>query len=123
MLDYKPKVTSDPQLLYLRASVSLKGLAPGEYDLTIILHDEIAKGSSASQVIKFKVIPAKDPRRTGERDAPLRSRNGFVCSTPLFVDSSWLPNLDDDYYRRSVLRSSLGRHKAARQNVVIWSVR
>jgi hypothetical protein len=70
MLDYKPKAANYPQLVFLKAAISLKGLSPGEYDLTITLHDEIAKGTSASQVIKFKVIPPKDPRKDAEARAP-----------------------------------------------------
>jgi hypothetical protein len=70
MLEYKPIAASIPQLVYLKASISLKGLTPGDYDLTIILHDEIAKGAPASQVIKFKVIPPKDPRKEQEARPP-----------------------------------------------------
>jgi hypothetical protein len=62
MLDYRPRAAVTPERVYLKASVSLKGLVPGDYDLTVILHDEIAKDISVSQVIKFKVIPPKDPR-------------------------------------------------------------
>jgi hypothetical protein len=91
LLEYKPKVTSYNQSLYLKAAISLKGLAPGEYDLTIILHDEIAEGSSASQVINFKVIPPKGPRKEKETRPPHE------------LDSLYLPFLDvmvpndDDY--------------------------
>ena len=91
MLDYKPKAATYPQLVYLKASISLKGLAPGEYDLTIILHDEIAKGAPASQVIRFKVIPPKDPRKEKEARPPSE------------LDSLYAPFLDftgedeDDY--------------------------
>jgi hypothetical protein len=63
MLDYRPRAPVTPERVYLKASISLKGLAPGDYDLTIILHDEIAKDTSVSQIIKFKVIPPKDPRK------------------------------------------------------------
>jgi hypothetical protein len=70
MLDYRPRAAITPERVYLKASISLKGLAPGDYDLTIILHDEIAKDSSVSQVIKFKVIPPKDPRQQPEGRQP-----------------------------------------------------
>ena len=60
----------NPERVYLKASISLKGLAPGDYDLTIILHDEVAKETSVSQVIKFKVIPPKDPRNEPEARQP-----------------------------------------------------
>jgi hypothetical protein len=61
MYEYKVKDQRSPRLLYMKNSISLKGLPPGEYDLTMILHDEIAKGPPAKQVIKFRVIPADLP--------------------------------------------------------------
>jgi hypothetical protein len=69
MLEYKPTAVGHPELVYLKSSVSLKGLAPGDYELTIILHDELAKGAAATQGIKFKVIPPKDPR--AEKPSPM----------------------------------------------------
>ncbi len=61
LLEYKPQAPSPPQFIYMKCSISLKGLAPGEYDLVIILHDEIAKSAAATQIVKFKVIPAANP--------------------------------------------------------------
>jgi hypothetical protein len=62
MYEYKPRNEQrPPRLLYMKNSISLKGLSPGEYDLTLILHDEVAKGAPAKQVIRFRVIPADDP--------------------------------------------------------------
>jgi hypothetical protein len=60
--EYKPRDAQPPQHIYMKSAISLKGLAPGNYDLTIILHDQVAKGSPATQVVKFKIIPAIDPR-------------------------------------------------------------
>jgi hypothetical protein len=62
MYEYKPRNTRPPRFLYMKNSISLKGLSPGEYDLTLIMHDEVAKGPPAKQVIKFRVIPADDPQ-------------------------------------------------------------
>jgi hypothetical protein len=63
VVDYEPKTKDPPRQLYIRNTISLKGLEPGDYELTIILHDELDKGSPASrQVVKFKVIPPYDPR-------------------------------------------------------------
>ena len=70
MLEYKPRAELHPQFVYLKIAVSLKGLSPGDYELTIILHDEIAKGAAASQVIKFKVIPPLDPSKVKEPSPP-----------------------------------------------------
>jgi hypothetical protein len=70
LLDYKPVFASPTRFIYLKQSVSLKGLAPGDYDLRIILHDEIAKGAPASQVVKFKIIPAADPRKAKDTNPP-----------------------------------------------------
>jgi hypothetical protein len=63
MFEYKPKSEQPPRLLYMKNAISLKGLPPGDYDLTLTLRDEIAKGSSAKQVVKFRIIPADDPTK------------------------------------------------------------
>jgi hypothetical protein len=63
MLDYTAKSPRPPERIYFRNTISLKGLKPGDYDLVIILHDEIDKGAAATQVVKFRVIPAADPRK------------------------------------------------------------
>jgi hypothetical protein len=82
LLEYKPVFETSERLIYLKQSVSLKGLAPGDYELTIILHDEIAKGAPATQVVKFKVIPSLNPRKVKE-PAP-----------PNELDALYLPFLD-----------------------------
>jgi hypothetical protein len=66
LLDYNPKKAFPPQNISLRNTISLKGLPPGDYDLTIILRDEIAKSPPATQVVKFRVIPAQDPRKAAD---------------------------------------------------------
>jgi hypothetical protein len=70
LLDYYPRSEYPPQNIYLRNTISLKGLAPGDYDLTIILRDELAKGPPAMQVVKFRVIPAQDPLKTDDAKPP-----------------------------------------------------
>ncbi len=70
LLEYKPKNASPPDYIYLRNTISLKGLPPGDYDLTIILRDEVAKCPAATQVVKFRVIPAQDPRKAGDAKPP-----------------------------------------------------
>jgi hypothetical protein len=86
LLEYTAKSPQPPELIYLRNTISLKELKPGDYDLTIILHDEIAKGPPATQVVKFRVIPAQDPRKKGQEihvkmgvphldESPRRRRN------------------------------------------------
>jgi len=63
MYEYKPRSEQPPRFLYMKNAVSLKGLPPGDYDLTLILRDEIAKGPAAKQVVKFRIIPADDPAK------------------------------------------------------------
>ena len=63
MYAFKPRGDQPLRNLYMKNTISLKGLAPGDYDLTLILHDEIAKGTPATQVIKFRVIPPIDPSK------------------------------------------------------------
>jgi hypothetical protein len=63
MYEYKPRQEQPPRYIYMKNAISLKGLPPGDYDLTVILRDEIAKGPPAKQVVKFRVIPADDPEK------------------------------------------------------------
>ena len=70
LLEYKPIYETISRVIFLKQTVSLKGLAPGDYELTIILHDELAKGATATQVVKFKIIPALDPRKVKEPAEP-----------------------------------------------------
>ncbi len=68
MIEYLARSATPPRSLYMRTSISLKGLEPGEYDLTLILHDEFSRGAT-SQVVRFKVVPAtiqKKPEATSE---------------------------------------------------------
>jgi hypothetical protein len=67
--EYKPVSHEPPRLLYLKLQVSLKGLSPGDYNLNIIVHDEISHGPPASQVIKFRVIPTAELPSTAGTDA------------------------------------------------------
>ena len=60
MYEYKPKSDQPPRFVYMKNAISLKGLPPGDYDLTMILRDEIGKGPAAKQVVKFRIIPADD---------------------------------------------------------------
>jgi hypothetical protein len=63
VVEFHPKQKQPLGPFYIKNTISLKGLDPGEYDLTIILRDELDKGSQPSkQVVRFKVIPAIDPR-------------------------------------------------------------
>ena len=75
MIDFKPTAIGHPDLVYLKTSVSLKGLPPGDYELTIILHDELAKRAAATQAVKFKVIPPINPQ--AEKPAPCAARAGY----------------------------------------------
>jgi hypothetical protein len=77
-VEYKPTSPQPPQLIYLKSVISLKGLKPGDYDLTIILHDEIAKEAPATQVVKFRVIPPSLPDETPKPsdDAPRSNAKG-----------------------------------------------
>jgi hypothetical protein len=65
VLDYTtPKMERPPELIYLRNTISLKGLEPGEYDFVITLRDEVGKGQPAKQVVRFRVIPANVPQKS-----------------------------------------------------------
>ena len=67
--EYEPKSAEPPRSIYMKNVIALKGLSPGEYELTIILHDEIAKGPPATQVVKFRIIPPVDLEKAAKETA------------------------------------------------------
>jgi hypothetical protein len=67
MLDYDWKSREPANPVFLRNTVSLKGLMPGEYDYDIILHDRLAPDAPAArQTLPFKVIPPGPRNDQGE---------------------------------------------------------
>jgi hypothetical protein len=72
LFEYKQETPEPPTFLYMFNRISLKGLATGDYDLDIILHDLHSKSPPAQQTLRFKVKqsasePAPDPQ--GKREA------------------------------------------------------
>jgi hypothetical protein len=115
LLDYTAKSPQPPELIYMRNTISLKGLKPGEYDLNIILRDELGGGPPATQVVKFRVIPAEDPKKAAAAGAnqdqtnarvnrrekkprgPRRSSDGWfeeVNALPMGIFLEWQRSLD-----------------------------
>lgn len=71
MVDYTtPKSDLPPSLIYMRNTIALKDLPPGEYDLVIVLHDEFNESRTATQSVKFRVVPADDARKKGGESPP-----------------------------------------------------
>jgi hypothetical protein len=64
LVEYKQKVPDASQSLFMRNSIMLKGLPPGEYEFVLILHDQVAKTPPAKQVVRFRIVPAKDPKKS-----------------------------------------------------------
>jgi hypothetical protein len=62
ILDYEAKTTHPPDWIFLRNSVPLKGLVPGEYDYDIILRDEHNPGPPVIQTVRFRIIPPALPK-------------------------------------------------------------
>ncbi len=61
LLDYEAKSRQPLGPISLRNSVSLKGLAPGEYEYDIILRDEFEPGPPIIQSVRFRVIAPVPP--------------------------------------------------------------
>lgn len=67
MVDYAGRSKTPPLNVYLVNTVSLKSLPPGEYDLELILRDDIGKTPPATQVFPFRVRPSEaDPKPPAE---------------------------------------------------------
>ena len=62
LLEYKGKFKEPPLNLYLSNVISLKALPPGDYDLEIILHDELSKAPPTSQIVPFRVKPVEEAK-------------------------------------------------------------
>jgi hypothetical protein len=60
LLDVESRTRTPPGLFYLRNTVSLKGLPPGDYEFDMILRDENTPGSTAKQTLGFRIVPAKE---------------------------------------------------------------
>jgi hypothetical protein len=72
ILRYEAKSKVPPLHLYLSNYISTKGLSPGEYDLEIIMHDQLGKAESVSKVIPFKIkqLRPDDPNNDSPFDTP-----------------------------------------------------
>ncbi len=81
MVDYKGTFKGLPISLFLSNTVALKPLPPGEYDLEIILHDEIGKGPAASQILPFRVcttdekVKAKEAKEKEKEKAEVKKKD------------------------------------------------
>jgi hypothetical protein len=68
MIDDEWKGTQAPGNRYMRSQVSLKGLAPGDYEFEITLHDLLAPGEpTCRQTLPFKIIPPGPRSQNGPR--------------------------------------------------------
>lgn len=60
IIDYKPESTDPPTSLYLSATIALKGLSPGEYEVELLLKDGLASARMpVRKTIPFKIIPVR----------------------------------------------------------------
>jgi hypothetical protein len=59
--DYDADTPGPYPVICMRGTVALKGLKPGDYDIDIILHDELGPKSTAQQVLRFTVKPTPPP--------------------------------------------------------------
>lgn len=77
VVEYEPKHKDGIGPIYIRNTISLKGLKPGEYDITIILHDILDPDAPPSrQIVRFKVIPPHDGASDDPPPASDRDRDG-----------------------------------------------
>jgi hypothetical protein len=63
LLDYRVRTAEPPKLIYLRNTIALKGLKPGEYEFEIVLRDEVGRSKPAVRVLLFRILPSPGPTR------------------------------------------------------------
>ncbi len=66
MFEFEAKDATQPYRLYMRTDLAIKGLAPGEYELDLTVHDKLAKGSGTTRTVEFKVVPAREAKAGAE---------------------------------------------------------
>ncbi|MFO0889760.1 MAG: hypothetical protein U0790_11545 [Isosphaeraceae bacterium] len=84
ILEYEPKSTEPPGVIFLRNSVPLKGLPPGDYEYDITLHDENNPGPPAVQTVEFRIVLPELPKARGGKP-PGRRSEGSRTSDPAAV--------------------------------------
>jgi hypothetical protein len=70
MIEYEPKSMTPPYRIFMRSDLSIKGLPPGDYELDLVLHDQLAKDASATRTVAFKVVPAPDDVEVKREETP-----------------------------------------------------
>ena len=102
--------------------ISLKGLPPGEYDLTIILHDEIAKGPPATRSSSFESSPPRSPKqeKTNRRRTSSRLSTKHIVVLPAVGRlqasglTGWPARVSSSKGKRRVLPTQVGRDRLSR---------
>ncbi len=61
LLDYEFTTKEMPNPVFLRNTVALKGLKPGDYEYDIILHDMLGQGETVTRTLAFKIVPVVLP--------------------------------------------------------------
>ncbi len=90
LLEYETRYVQADMQIYLVNTIGLESLAPGEYELDIILHDAIDGQATARQTLTFKVIPTATeavvkPTTAPETPKPARTtkaRTGRTARKP-----------------------------------------
>jgi hypothetical protein len=62
MVDYEVENGFPPRHVYIRNTVSLKGLKPGDYEFEVVLHDRVGKSAPATRVVPFRVVAGPAPQ-------------------------------------------------------------
>jgi hypothetical protein len=76
LMEYRPRTETPPRLVYVRNTVSIKGLKPGEYDLELVLRDEIGRGAPAVRVLPFTVLPSRAGDEPARKDGSKSGSGG-----------------------------------------------
>jgi hypothetical protein len=69
MVDYQPRADIPRPPIYFHNKIALKGLAPGNYELEIVLHDEIGQTPPATRVLPFVIVEPKEEPAEKKVDA------------------------------------------------------
>lgn len=70
LLDCEFKTDQPPTPVFLRNTIALKGLKPGDYEFDIILHDKLGENRSVTHSLSFTIVPVVLPKPETDASDP-----------------------------------------------------
>lgn len=78
LLELKSTYDQPPRGVFIRNTISVKQLTPGEYDFEVTLHDMVGQSPPATRTVPFRVVPTPEGAGETKDDEPGRPEGRSV---------------------------------------------